>query len=187
MRWTVITGSSLERVPWRNGHGTTRNIVTRLGRDGALQWQAGVADLTGDAPFSVFPHCDRIFTPVAGNPPVALSFDDGPFEPCPLLVPKRFSGERPCRCQVAARGQAFNAVADRRHYRTEVTVLRLQAADRVAAPDAPDVVVYCVSGELTAATGERVMPGDSLLGPGPGQPAIAAADGVAIVVAVRPV
>ena len=45
MRWSVIRGSSLETVPWRNGHGVSRNIVTRLGREGGLLWQVGLAEL----------------------------------------------------------------------------------------------------------------------------------------------
>ncbi len=186
MRWTVICGNSLQKVPWRNGHGTSRNIVTRLGRDGALLWQVAIADLVHDAPFSSYPHCDRIFTPVAGDPPVQLSFHDSPFEPCPLLRPLAFPGDWPTRCRVPAPGQAFNAICDRRHYAIAVEVLRLGAGDPVVAPDAPDVVVHCLQGELAAA-GERVLAGDTLLGPGPATPGAAAADTTAILVAIRPV
>jgi len=185
MRWTVIRGESLQKTPWRNGHGTSRNVVTRLARDGSLAWQVGIAELVTDAPFSHYPHCDRIFTPVAGDPPVELSFQDGPFEPCPLLVPKRFRGEWATRCRVPAPGQVFNAVVDRRHYAADVAVLRLEAGDTIEAPDAPEVVVHCVSGELAAA-GEVLAPGDSLLGPGPASPGAAAADATVIVVAIRP-
>lgn len=186
MRWTVIRGASLQSVPWRNGHGTTRNIVTRLARDGHMLWQVGVAELAADAPFSSFPHCDRVFTPVEGDPPVELSFEGGAFTPCPLLVPLRFAGERACRCRVTAPGRAFNAIADRRHAAASVEVLRLGAGDAVPAPEAPDVLVYCLSGAI-AACGELLRPGDSLLGPGPALPGAAAEDGVAIIVGITPV
>ena len=186
MRWTVIRGSTLQTTPWRNGHGTTRNIVTRLARDGTLAWQVGLADLVRDAQFSPFPHCDRIFTLLAGEPPVSLSFDDGPFEPCRLLIPKAFRGEQVTKCRVPSPGQALNAIFDRRHYSADVRVLRLEAGDAVEAPDAPEIVVYCAAGELAAA-GEVLALGDSLLGPGPASPGAAAADATAILVAIRPV
>ncbi|GAC1345776.1 MAG: hypothetical protein NVSMB18_26180 [Acetobacteraceae bacterium] len=185
MRWTVIRNDSLQSVPWRNGQGTLRAVLTRLGRDGALLWQVSIADLVADAPFSHYPHCDRIFTPIAGAPPVALAFDDRPFEPCPLLVPRRFAGEREVRCRVTAPGRALNAIADRRHHAVEVTVLRLEAGDAIEAPDAPEVVVYCVSGEL-AAVGDVLRPGDSLFGPGPALPGAAACDAVALLVTIAP-
>src|SRR3954452_16003295 len=174
MRWTVIRGDSLQTTPWRNGHGTSRNIVSRLGRDGALLWQVGVAELLEDAPFSHYPHYDRIFTPIAGDPPVELSFDGEAFTPCPLLIPKAFAGERETRCRVPSPGRAFNAIVDRRHYSADVAILRLEAGDSVEAPAAAEVVIYCLSGELSAA-GDALGPGDSLLGPGPASPGAAGA------------
>jgi len=183
MRWTVIPGSSLQKTRWRNGHGTSRNVVTRLARDGGLLWQVGIADLIEDAPFSHFPDHDRIFTPLAGE--FALSFRGGPFEPCPVFLPKPFPGEWDTRCRVRSPGQAFNAIVDRRQHRAEVAVRQLEAGDAVEAPDAPEVVVYCIAGELAAA-GEELGPGDSLLGPGPASPGAAASDATVIVVAVLP-
>src|SRR3954454_10464964 len=148
MRWTVIRGDTLQKSPWRNGRGTSRTIVSRLARDGSLLWQVGIADLLDDAPFSHYPHYDRVFTPIAGDPPVELSFDGGPFTSCPLLVPKPFPGELETTCRVRSPGQALNAIVDRRHCTVQVGVLRLEAGDSIEAPDAPEVVVYCVDGEL---------------------------------------
>lgn len=186
MRWTVIRGNSLQTTPWRNGHGTSRNIVTRLDRNGALLWQVGIAELTGDAPFSHYEHCNRIFTAIEGDPPPELAFDDGPFEPCELLVPKSFSGEVPTAMRVRSPGRAFNAIADNRHYLIEVQPHRLAAGDPVPAPDAPEVVIHCLAGELSTA-GDLIEPGDSLLGPGPSAPAAAAKDATILLAAIRPV
>lgn len=186
MRWTVIRGSSLQTTPWRNGHGTSRNIVTRLDRGGTLLWQVGIAELTGEAPFSHYPNCDRIFTPIEGEEPPELAFDDGPFEPCELLVPKSFKGEWPTRVRVRAPGRAFNTIADRRHYTVEVSVFQLEAGDPVETPDAPEVVIHCLTGELSTA-GDLIEPGDSLLGPGPAAPAAAAKNATVIIAAIRPV
>ena len=182
MHWTSIRGSSLERTPWRNGRGSSRPIVTRLGRDGDLLWQVGLADLLEDAPFSAYPQHERVFTPLDGT--VELAFEEGPFEPCPLLVPRRFLGETPVRCRVPSPGHAFNVITDRQRHGAEVRVLRLEAGDPVEAPEAPEVVIYCVEGEL-AAVGDLIEPGDALLGPGPAAPGAAAQDSTIILVAIR--
>ena len=182
MHWTVIRGGGLERVPWRNGSGTSRTILTRLGRDGGLLWQIGIADLTGDAPFSDYRGYDRIFTPLAGT--IALAFDGGPLEACDLLVPRRFAGETPVQCHVAAPGQAFNVISLRDRLAAELRVVALEAGDPIEAPDAPEVLIHCLAGELAAA-GDLLLPGDSLLGPGPAEPGSASADSTAIVVALR--
>ena len=186
MRWTVTRGSSLENMPWRNGHGTSRDIVTRLGRDGGLLWKVGVADLVADAPFSHYPHCDRIFTAVAGDPPVELSIDDGPFQPCKLLVPQSFRGEQDVRCRVRAPGHAFNVITDRRHCTATLTILQLDAGDPVEVPDAPEILLYCLAGQLAAA-GDLLAPGNSLLGPGAPSPAAASENSTVILVTIQPV
>jgi environmental stress-induced protein Ves len=186
MRWTVIRGNSLKKTPWRNGRGTSRSIATRLARDGTLLWQVSIADLLEDAPFSHYAHHDRIFTPVAGEPAVELSIGGAPFTPCPLLIPVSFGGELETLCRVHGAGRALNVIVDRRHCSAQVDVRRLEAGDAIEAPDAPEVVVHCVRGELGAA-GELLAAEDSLLGPGPASPGAAAVDDTAVIlVAIRP-
>jgi environmental stress-induced protein Ves len=177
--WTLIPGESLAVSPWRNGRGTSRNIVTRTDPGGALLWQVGIADLAQDGPFSHYPHADRIFTPIAGDPPPELAFHGGPFESCPLLTPKPFSGEWPTLSRIPAPGQAFNAIVDRRYHRAEVTVLRPHAGDMIAPPAADTAVLHVLTGRIGAAG-----PGDSLLGAA-ASPALQATEpGVAILVAI---
>ncbi len=184
MRWTVIRGSTLRPTPWRNGQGTSHSILTRLDRGGTLLWQVGLAELVRDAPFSLYPECDRIFVPIAGPPP-ELSFAGGPFEPRPLLEPVLFRGEEAVSVRVPGPARAFNVIANRRLHTAALQVLRLEAGDPVEAPDAPEVVVHCLEGELSTA-GDLLQPGDSLLGPGPATPAAAASDVLAILVAIHP-
>lgn len=160
---TVIRGADLRPVPWRNGQGTTRDVVTRLGPDGALLWQVSIAELERDAVFSDFTHCDRIFTPVRGDP-VGLSFDGEAFTPCPLLVPVAFAGERRTRCRVPGRpAQALNVIADRRAHAATLDVLRLPAGTRVQSAGSAECVLHCVSGAIDA--GGPLAPGDSIVGP----------------------
>ncbi len=163
--WVIRRAAALVAVPWRHGMGTTRDVVTVNGPDGALRWQVSIADLVQDAAFSHFPHCDRVFTPIAGDPPPELAVDGGRFEPCPLLVPRPFSGEVPTLSRIPAPGRAFNAVADRRHHRVTVAVQHLVADAPVALPDAAHTVVYCHAGEMEA--GEALAAGDAAVGTGP--------------------
>ncbi len=178
--WLLIPGASLVAAPWPNGLGVSRDIVRRPG------WTVSIADLEQDAEFSEYPGADRIFTPIEGDPPPALSFEYGPFVPCPLLVPTPFPGDVPTRSRISTPGRAFNVIVDRRTTRAEVQVLQLEAGDPVPAPDAPHVLLHCLRGRL-AAVGELLGPGDSLLGAGPAAPGAAAEEGIALVVAIRPI
>ena len=89
------------------------------------------------------------------------------------------------QCRVASPGQAFNVVTARERHVAEVRVLTLEAGDPVVAPDAPDVLIHCLAGEL-AASGDLLAAGDSLLGPGPADPGAASQNSTVIVVALHP-
>lgn len=188
--WTAVPATSLTVVPWRNGHGTSRDIATHRDPAGALLWQVSIADLVHGAPFSHYPDCDRIFTPIEGDPPPELAFHGGPFEPCPLLVPKAFSGDWPTLSRIPAPGRAFNAVVDRRHHTAAVRVVHLAPGDAVPLPDALTIVLHCLTGRLVA-PGLQVGPGDSLVGSdlsftAPGPTLTASEPAIALVVAIRP-
>lgn len=179
--WTIIPAESLAVSPWRNGLGVSRNIATRLHPDGTLLWQVGIAELERDLPFSHYPHCDRVFTPIAGDPP-ALAFHDCGFETCPLLVPRKFSGEWPTRARIPGPGRAFNAIVDRRHRTATVAVRSLGRHAPIELPEMPDVVIHCLSGAVDLTDG-ALGPSDSALGGGSVR-AIMAMAGVVIVVGI---
>ena len=155
---TLRRAGDLVAAPWRNGRGVTRDIATLPARDGALLWQASLAELTEDCDFSDYAGFDRVFTPVAGNG-VALSHDGGPFVTCPLLVPYAFHGGARTQCRLGGQaGQAFNVITAQGRHWADVQVLRLTAGASVP----PGTVLHCRSGRLDAADG-AVGPGDSLL------------------------
>lgn len=180
--WRLIRGSSLVTARWRNGLGTSREIAGETGAEGVPLWQVSIADLEQDAPFSHYPHCDRVFTPIAGEVPPELAFHGGPFEPCPLLVPRRFPGDVPTLSRVPAPGRAFNAIVDRRVFGVEVVPVLLAAGTPFQVPAGVHMVVHCVSGGVVL--GNWVLAaGDSVLGGGGG--AVGAAVGAAVVLVVR--
>ena len=177
MSWVLVPGASLVAAPWRNGRGVSRDIVRHPA------WTVSIADLEADGPFSDYPNVDRIFTPIAGDPPPELAFDGGAFEVCPLLVPKAFAGDVPTLSRIPSPGRAFNVLVERGVVRAEVTVVPVLAGAVVEVPDAADFVLHCLFGRLGLA-GVVLGPGDSVVGAGSAQ-ATAMEDGVAIVVAIR--
>lgn len=182
--WSFIPAASLRSAPWRNGRGVSREIVTHDKPGGGFGWQVGIAELDGDAPFSHYPGCDRIFTPVAGELPPALSFNGGPFQDCPLLVPHRFAGDWQTLARVPAPGRAFNVVFDRARHSARVAVLHLAAADPVSVTDSTRFVLHCL--DATVAFGQQsVAPGDSLAGMGPALLGTATGAGTALLVEIR--
>lgn len=182
--WTLIPAASLVTTPWRNGHGTSREIVGRTRSDGALKWQVSIAELERDAPFSHYPGCDRIFTPLSGDPPPELAFNGGPFHPCTVLLPKRFSGDWSTLSRVPVPGQAFNVIVDRQLHSARVSVLRLEQADPVSLPEATLFVLHCLSAVVRFGQ-HAVNPGDSLTGQGPALMGTATLSGVALLAEIR--
>ena len=154
------------------------------GRDGGFGWQVGVAELERSSAFSDFPGCDRIFTPIAGDPAPELAVNGGAFAACPLLKPKPFPGDVPTESRVLAPGRAFNVVWERARFEADVQVLTLAAGDPLPIEPASNIVLYCHAGEVASAEG-RLAAGDSLVGPGPATPATAVSDAVVIAVAIR--
>ena len=175
---TLRRAGDLVAVPWRNGQGTTRDVATLLGPDGALQWQVSIAELVRDASFSDYAGYDRIFTPVLGEG-IALSLDGGAFLPCPLLAPFRFPGEAEVRCRLGGMpGRAFNVIAARGRQEGQVRVPRRAVGERAELPADGVGLLHCWSGALVADAG-RMQAGDTLIG------AAAVAGTPAVVIQVR--
>ncbi|MER5274447.1 HutD family protein [Streptomyces sp. NPDC002809] len=63
----ILRAAGRTPVAWRNGGGTTREIVASPGAtaDG-FDWRVSLADVAADGPFSVFPGVDRTLTVVEG-------------------------------------------------------------------------------------------------------------------------
>lgn len=186
--WSFIPATSLVPSPWRNGLGTSRDIAGARTPAGDLGWQVSLAELERDSPFSHYPGCDRIFTPVfdqsAGDAPPSLSFNGGQFQPCPLLVPHRFSGNWQTMARVPAPGRAFNVVIDRARHTARLSILHVVASDPVSVPDATEFVLHSL--DATVAFGQQsIGPGDSLAGHGPVLLGTATRPGTVLLVEIR--
>lgn len=156
----IVRGAELTPVPWRNGMGTTRDVLTAPA--GLADWQVSIADLERDAPFSDFAGMDRTFTIIEG-PGVELTFG-AVAVPCPPLVPVRFPGGAAPACRLrGGPGRAFNVFADARRFRSRVAVLRLAPDTGLDVPPGT-TLLHCIEGtlhvdEATLAAGDTLMEG----------------------------
>lgn len=75
MRIDAIPPESQPIQRWRNGGGSTREIV-RVGPDTGFEWRASLARVERSGPFSAFPACHRHSALVDGGP-LALAWADG--------------------------------------------------------------------------------------------------------------
>lgn len=75
MRITPIPPEQQPMVRWRNGGGSTREIV-RIGPESGYAWRASLARVDASGPFSAFPGYRRFSCLVDGGP-LSLHWEDG--------------------------------------------------------------------------------------------------------------
>jgi len=64
----IVRFTELPVVPWRNGGGVTREVVSSEGSGPqGFDWRISIADVTEPGPFSVFPGVDRVIMLVEGE------------------------------------------------------------------------------------------------------------------------
>ena len=62
----TVRSDDVRPVPWRNGGGTTRELLALPAGDDAWRLRVSVADVVADGPFSSFPGVSRWFAVIAG-------------------------------------------------------------------------------------------------------------------------
>ena len=146
----IIRAVDLVSQPWPNGLGNTCPIHAEA------EWQISVADLDGEARFSLFEEQDRVFTLLEGGG-AALDLAERGSQACHPLVPVHFPGDVPTRYRPATGpARAFNVIASRAVLEAEVTVASLAGAHAISGGGT--AAVFCVSGKVTV--------GDEALGSG---------------------
>ena len=171
----VIRAADLQPRPWPNGLGITRDVASGEG------WLISIADLGGPAAFSDFPATDRSFV-LLGGPGATLVLEERWRLRCRPFVPACFPGDRPTRYEPdAGPARAFNLFCARGQDAARLSVRSLAAGHSLAAGPAT-LAVHCAEGRLSLG-GLPLEAGDTLLHPG--DPAIQAMDGAAIVILVE--
>ncbi len=69
MKARVIRNEDLDRVPWKNGSGTTAEVAAFPEGSSfeTFGWRISMADVASDGPFSVYPDIDRTLIVVEGD------------------------------------------------------------------------------------------------------------------------
>lgn len=67
MAGRVLRSSDYQRMPWKNGGGTTTEIWKAASPRGEMQWRLSIADVASDGPFSEFPGIDRWIMVIEGK------------------------------------------------------------------------------------------------------------------------
>ncbi|BDT69411.1 protein Ves [Comamonadaceae bacterium OS-1] len=126
--------AALPATPWKNGGGTTREIVCQpigAGMD-SFDWRVSIATIAAAGPFSAFPGVDRVITLLdgAGVRLFGGGIDHRLDTPC---VPFAFSGDVVLGCELLGGASTdFNVMVRRGRVRAEVRVL--SAAEDISAP-----------------------------------------------------
>ncbi len=103
MTWQLIHLKDMPASKWRNGGGTTRELlawpqtVSGVGAD--WDWRLSVAEVTASGPFSRFDGVDRWFAVLQGEG-VRLSMDGVRMEVTQRSGPFRFDGGASVDCQL---------------------------------------------------------------------------------------
>ena len=161
----ILRSSDYQRMPWKNGGGTTTEIWKAVGPDGAILWRLSIADVAADGPFSEFPGIDRWIMMVEGKGMELRISDLGtkrmekPFEPL------AFSGDAKTDCKlVDGPIRDLNLMVARNHARGDLQVVTLSAGE-TRTFDRDVAALHVLDGSIELA-GDLLSVGDTLISAG---------------------
>ena len=168
----LIRASEYRVMPWKNGGGTTMEIVVSpndAGLSGApFDWRVSIADVAGDGPFSTFPGYDRHIMVIAGNGMMLDAEEAGRIDLTRTLTPVAFAGEWSVNGRLLAGPvRDFNLMLRRERCSGSLTVRRL---DGRVALYAQGKVLLChllegeasIAGHILAATDSLLIENENL-------------------------
>jgi environmental stress-induced protein Ves len=162
-----LTRADYRRMPWRNGGGTTTEILVE--REGAMAadrflHRISIADVASDGPFSSFLGYDRHIMLVEG---AGMTLDCGPHGTIDLerpFEPQSFSGDWEVRgTLVNGPVQDFNLIVDRARASSSLEVRRLGAPLVVRTEGIAMIHVFRGSLGGLLENGDPVGAGDTLV------------------------
>jgi environmental stress-induced protein Ves len=101
MSLTVLQASDRRPARWRNGGGTTQEVLSRQTWFGpGFDWRISLAEVRAGGRFSAFPDVDRVLVLVAGSPLVLTV--DGARHEVRQHQPFGFDGAAQTTCELRA-------------------------------------------------------------------------------------
>ena len=104
----VLSSSQYLRKPWKNGQGTTQEILVWPPSSDSFIWRLSLADLKESGAFSLYPEYNRILV-VIEVAPIGLDQSGSHYE-LPLMTPLAFDGGTPTYAHVKEPGRDFNLI-----------------------------------------------------------------------------
>lgn len=163
---SIVRTGRVPRIPWKNGAGTTREVVVFPGSSESADfwWRISVADIVEDAAFSTFVGTERKFLMASRG---SLTLDvEGRRRTVIQGQPEAFSGENRVSAVVGAGAAvAINLITRRRVCTGALDVRHL---DGPVSLNSTAVAVVLLAGTARTRAGETLEPMEFLLcGPGP--------------------
>ncbi|CAN5923463.1 hypothetical protein BH11MYX4_BH11MYX4_45960 [soil metagenome] len=154
-----LVPAEYRRMPWRNGGGTTTEILVEPGSGERFVHRVSVADVASDGPFSRFEGYDRHIMLLSGD---GMTLDCGSHGVIDLrapFVPRAFSGDWDVHgALVAGPVRDFNLIVDRARASSSLEVRLLELREALPCPPGSTCIVHIIDGELSNAS-----PGDTLV------------------------
>ncbi|TXH34648.1 MAG: HutD family protein [Rhodospirillaceae bacterium] len=151
MKLRHLTSADYKRMPWKNGQGSTTELIASPGAEGgAFNWRLSIAEVGQSGPFSDFSGYDRFITLIEGAGMV-LNFNgimerriDQPFQPLP------FDGGWQTDCTlIDGPLRDFNLMVARNWGYSTITILRPAAGDECEIDVAPVTLLHVFAGSVS--------------------------------------
>ena len=156
--------ADLSPTPWKNGGGSTREIVCwppGASMD-SFEWRVSVATIARSGPFSVFEGVDRVIVLLEGDGVCLQSAGGIDHRLDQALQPFAFSGEEVIDCALlGGASQDFNVMTRRSALRAEVAVLRAETT-LAPAPRGLVLAAHCSWQVNADGTAQVLAPGQGL-------------------------
>lgn len=148
---TLIQPGRFQRQPWKNGGGSTMEIMAAT-EGGRLLWRVSIAEVTGNGPFSVFPGMERVLAVIDGAG-MRLSVDGAsPATVTPSGGTFRFRGDAGVTCAlIDSPCRVFNLMFDRT--RLDGTLRRITPGEAAGTPPGGISLAYAAGGALRLKAG----------------------------------
>lgn len=167
----ILRSGDYQRMPWKNGGGTTTEIWKQVSPAGTMLWRLSIADVASDGPFSEFPAIDRWIMVIAGKG-MELTIEgvgtkrlDRPFQP--LFFP----GDAKTDCRLLDGPiRDFNVMIARGFGNGVLEVLHLEPGITAPLPE-HTVAIHVARGgaELETNDVRELTEGDSWIADEPGE------------------
>lgn len=149
MRITAIPPQAQTPLRWRNGLGSTREIV-RVGTEDTFLWRASLARVDASGPFSAFP-LHRRWSCLLDGGPLHLQFDDGTRLPLePRMRAHAYAGQpAPMGVLEGEFAIVFNVMAARSGVEVQLLPRPLVGSMLLFDQAQVDWLIYLISGDAT--------------------------------------